>query len=132
MTTTLDIASGAPAAPALRAQMDQGAFAAAVFVLVLFAEPVFAYLTKIEAPDTAIRLIWLPVYAVIAPFLIGRGPQVLAAACRTPLLLALGALAVLSVAGSLDPGILATRCGAYHHHGLCLVAGRHLQLGASD
>jgi hypothetical protein len=90
MTTTLDIASGAPAAPALRAQMDQGAFAAAVFVLVLFAEPVFAYLTKIEAPDTAIRLIWLPVYAVIAPFLIGRGPQVLAAACRTPLLLALG------------------------------------------
>lgn len=85
----------------------------AVFVLFMFAEPIFGLLALKSGggagPNEVLRNIWIPVYAALIPYFVLDSGKVVKAAWRTPVLVLLGALALVSVAVSVDPEMSARR-----------------------
>lgn len=113
MSVSLDPTPALEGRVVARPAVRDVAMGVAIFVLFMFAEPIFGVLVLAtgggDGPNTLLRNIWIPVYAVLIPYFVLNGWMVLKAAWRTPALVLMGALAVASVAASVDPEMSSRR-----------------------
>ncbi len=98
-----------PAAPAsLASHAGKIALAATVLCVVLFSEGLIQRLIAPEMSDDGnpiLRVMWLPVYAIVMGLALSQWREILALVLRVPFLMILVALAAVSFVWSIDPGL---------------------------